>query len=90
MSDDKADLVTRGRQAAAIEEPLKIAGERVKDVLAKHMLNCAEHELGTTRRAILITDQLVLALQNVMNDGKQAERELHDLETGRHRIYSIA
>jgi hypothetical protein len=91
MDEDKLlDQISKGRQAATLEEPLKLAAERVKNSLRLYLMTCKEEEMPHTRRLILATDQLMLALQNVINDAKIAERELANIEQGRHRIYTIA
>jgi len=42
-----------------------------------------------TRALIHATDQLTLAIGNIIADGKMAERELSQIEAGRHRMFNV-
>jgi hypothetical protein len=75
--------------AQSLEEPLKSAAERVKDALGRHLLTCKPDEMVLTRSLIHATDQLALALGNIIADGKMAEREIAAIESGRHKIYGL-
>jgi hypothetical protein len=92
MSEDRLhDQISKGRQAVALEGPLRLAVDRFKDSLVKYMLGaCKADELEYARRIYHATDQIGAALQNIIADGKVAERELQNIEQGRHRIYNVA
>lgn len=91
MSEDRLeDQISKGKRAASIEPALLNAAERVKDSLGKHLLKCKPEEMVRTRDLYNVVDQVVAALQAVMNDGKVAERELESIERRTHKIYEVA
>jgi len=81
--------VNVGRLAQQLEEPFKSAADRVKDALGRHLLTCKPDEMVLTRALIHATDQLTLAIGNIIADGKMAERELSQIEAGRHRMFNV-
>jgi hypothetical protein len=92
MDEDKLhDQIQKGHQARAISEPLRLAGERVKQALTKHLMECKAEEMSQTRQLILAINMVIKALDDMMADGSQAQHQLEikTIEQGRHRMYGV-
>ena len=91
MAEDRlADQISKGRQAAAVIEPLRLAAESFKASLTKFLLTCPEGEMANTRRLIKATDGVVRELEQIVADGDMAEHQLKLIEAGRHKIFNVA
>lgn len=93
MSEDNLqDQINKGRAAAAMAAPVRQAAEQVKNEIATFLLSpaCKPEEMEFTRRLYHTIDKVAYALETIAAGGRQAEKQLADIQQGRHRIFNIA
>jgi hypothetical protein len=85
------DAINKGYAAKTLEEPVRLAVERVKDALMRRWRVCTDRdERDRIWLSMGIADQIALAISAVVADGKMAEKALADIEQGRHKLYGVA